>query len=121
MNDSFSTVFHMPPEHSPQAVEADHQDFLPLYTRVHVWGMLGDHSAEGVLHGVICSPLVPYYHGHHLFSGYLVKLDHPLTMTGPLQSEVGEQGTGQLQAIFVHYSSLEPLGPGEAPTMGDMT
>ena len=97
-------------------VAVDVQDFMPLYSRVHVWGLFSNNPAE-VMHGIVCSPLVPYYHGNNLATGYLVKLDKPITTASPGQGD--QQCNGQIQVVFMHYSNLEYIGGGDAPTEGD--
>jgi len=85
-------------------------EFYPLYSQVHVWGMSGEHP-DNVLHGQICSPLIPYYHGDSTAMGYLVKLDEPLTV-----SQTDSAVSGQMQVVFVHYSSCEYISAGDPPT-----
>lgn len=91
------------------------QDFLPLYSQVHVWGLFPQSPLQ-VAHGTVCSPLLPYYHGHNLASGYLVKLDKPMGTIFSGQDD--ELCQGEMQVVFVHHSALEFLGEGLAPTEG---
>ena len=84
-------------------------EFYPLYSKVHVWGLSGEHP-DNVLHGQICSPLVPYYHGDSTAMGYLVKLDEPLVVT-----QEGSTVSGSMQVVFLHYSSCEYISEGDAP------
>lgn len=84
-------------------------EFYPLYSKVHVWGLSGEHP-DNVLHGTICSPLVPYYHGDSTAMGYLVKLDSPLVVT-----QEGSTVSGSMQVVFLHYSSCEYVSEGDAP------
>lgn len=88
-------------------------EFYPLYSQVHVWGLHGEHP-DNVLHGTICSPLVPYYHGDITAVGYLVKLDEILTI-----SQAGSTVEGTVQVVFVHYSSCEYISAGDPPNSNE--
>ena len=84
-------------------------EFYPLYSRIHVWG-LSQNDPANVLHGLICSPLLPFYHGESTSMGYLVKLDEPLDV-----SSQGGEAIGKMQIVFVHYSSCEYIAAGDSP------
>jgi len=88
-------------------------EFYPLYSRVHVWGY-GQNDPENVLHGLICSPLLPYYYGESTSMGYLVKLDEPLYV-----SRTDGAATGKMQIVFVHYSSCEYIAAGSPPNSNE--
>lgn len=82
------------------------QDFMPLGSRVHVHGIVGN-SAEDIQHGRIASPICPYFDpaSESNALGYLVQLDAPVRICGASEDQIGSA-----VILWCHYSSISYIG-----------